>query len=153
MGSFHLLDGAKVRVTYQGQRRTCGRCHKTSFDCPGKGLARACEANNGNRVSLLDHMKSHWSEIGFSPETFLLENDDTLDNEDGIYDVPLKENQQFTPTHKADNINVAPSSIYNGVVVRNLPPDISDEDTELFVISKGMPKDHKAFRISVGKKK
>ena len=40
MGSFHLLDGAKIRVSYPGQKRTCGRCHKTSWDCPGKGIAR-----------------------------------------------------------------------------------------------------------------
>ena len=37
MGSYHLIDGVKIRVSYSGQRRTCGRCHKTSDECPGKG--------------------------------------------------------------------------------------------------------------------
>ena len=34
MGTFHLIDGANVMVSYPGQRKTCGRCHSDSRTCP-----------------------------------------------------------------------------------------------------------------------
>ena len=29
MGTYHHIDGAKVREVYPGNTRTCGRCHQT----------------------------------------------------------------------------------------------------------------------------
>ena len=139
MGSFHLLDGAKIRVTYAGQRRTCGRCHRTSEDCPGKGLAKICETKNGTRMSLIDHMRSHWSHIGFSPSSFVLDNDEIDETEDVIFDAPVKNSNNFTPVKKSEDLK--PSS-FNGVIVRNLPLDTSENDTVAFLISKGMPENH-----------
>ena len=40
MGTFHLIDGANVMVSYAGQRKTCGRCHGDSRSCPGRGWAK-----------------------------------------------------------------------------------------------------------------
>ena len=60
MGTYHLLDGAKITDIYPGQRKTCGRCLKTAKDCFGKAIARNCESKNRQRVMLSDHMKAHW---------------------------------------------------------------------------------------------
>ena len=67
--SFHLINRAKVSIRYPGQKRTCGRCHKTSQFCEGNGVAQTCEENRGERVSLVDEMKKHWDNINFQPTT------------------------------------------------------------------------------------
>ena len=66
MGTYHFLDGAKIRVFYRGNTKTCGRCHKTARDCLGAGIARECEDQGGVRVHLADHMKHLWAEIDFN---------------------------------------------------------------------------------------
>ena len=70
LGSYHIIDGSKVHVSYAGQQRTCGRCHKTSKDCPGGGVAKQCEDRLGRRVPLIEHMREHCEEIGFAPNLF-----------------------------------------------------------------------------------
>ena len=40
LDSFHIIDGAKVTISYPGQRRTCGRCHHTAAECPGVWMLR-----------------------------------------------------------------------------------------------------------------
>ena len=35
MGTYHLIDGAKVRVFYRGNVKTCARCHSTAAKCLG----------------------------------------------------------------------------------------------------------------------
>ena len=151
MGSYHLLDGARIRVSYAGQRRTCGRCHQTSAECPGKGLAKICETKNGERVALIDHMRAHWRNIGFEPTSFVLDTDEIDENEDIIFDAPLKNNEIFTPTHDKPKA-AATLSCFNGVVVRNLPLEMSDKDIEAFLVSKGMPASNQVFKISTSKK-
>ena len=58
MGTYHFLDGAKVKIFYRGNIRTCGRCHSSSYHCQS-----AC----GPKVFLMDHMKSLWTQIEFNP--------------------------------------------------------------------------------------
>ena len=82
MGTFHLIDGNKVRVFYRGNRKTCGRCHKLASDCLGEAVAKNCAAAGGDRVFLSDHMKRLWDEIGFIPTSFAL--DDSDKSEDDI---------------------------------------------------------------------
>ena len=57
MGSYHLMDGARVKVIYTGNTRTCARCHSPPDQCPGNGIARQCEAEGTDRVSLSLHLK------------------------------------------------------------------------------------------------
>ena len=57
MGSYHLLDGARVKVIYPGNTRTCARCHSPPNQCPGNGIARQCETEGTERVSLSLHLK------------------------------------------------------------------------------------------------
>ena len=51
------MDGARVRVIYPGNTRTCARCHSPPNQCPGNGIARQCEAEGTDRVSLSLHLK------------------------------------------------------------------------------------------------
>ena len=144
LGSFHIIDGAKVQVTYAGQRRTCGRCQKTSRDCPGGGLARQCETNNGKRVKLIDHMRAHWKEIGFEPNLF------ELDDIDEVFEEPeMKSSQRFTP--KKAPIDDSDLETYSGVMVKNLPKEISEEDARKFLETKGMPEGQVFVVMRAGK--
>ena len=63
MGSYHLIDGARVKVIYPGNSRTCARCHSGPSQCPGGGIARECEAKGTGRVPLTTHLKQLWSRL------------------------------------------------------------------------------------------
>ena len=82
IGSAHIIDGEKVSVKYQGQIKTCNKCHQEATTCPGKSLARDCSSQ---KILLSEHMTSYWKSINFEPETRemnrldLDENDDTED--------------------------------------------------------------------------
>ena len=156
LGSFHLLDGARIRVNYSGQRKTCGRCHMTSLGCPGGGIAKVCEDKDGPRVTLINHMKLHWNEIGFTPTSFTL---DTKDTEEGVentdstdFDIAIKENEIFTPAHKKQNAPSQTDCNYTGVVIRNLPLNITEEILKPFLVSKGLPEEHEELKIFATKK-
>ena len=69
MGSFHIIEGQKVFIRYRGQLKSCARCHKIMLDCPGKGVAKDC---TGDRVLLSAHMEQHWQDVGFVPDTGLI---------------------------------------------------------------------------------
>ena len=68
MGTYHLLGGAKIRVFYPGNTKTCGRCHQAPTYCPGGGLAKACGERGGDRVTLFQHMKHLWNKINYDPD-------------------------------------------------------------------------------------
>ena len=53
MGTYHIIDGSKVRVFYRGNTKTCGRCHKIASSCPGEAVARNCAAGGGTKFSCL----------------------------------------------------------------------------------------------------
>ena len=72
MGTYHFLDGAKIRVFYRGNVQTCGRCHQGQLTCPGGGISKECEKAGGKKRFLTDHMKELWAKIDFSPTTFEL---------------------------------------------------------------------------------
>ena len=57
-------------------------------------MAKQCEDRRGMRVSLIDHMRRYWEELGFTPnlsEMDLNEVDDDITEE-----MEIKENPSFT---------------------------------------------------------
>ena len=40
MGTYHYLDGERVRVYYRGNTKTCGRCHQVAHQFPGESWNR-----------------------------------------------------------------------------------------------------------------
>ena len=57
MGTYHMIDGERVKVFYRGNKKTCARCHRFGEHCPGGGSAQDCEEAGGPKVSLASHMK------------------------------------------------------------------------------------------------
>ena len=147
MGSFHILDGATIKVHYSGQKKTCGRCHSTASSCPGGGIARSCELNHGTKVSLVDHMKKYWDEIGFNPVDFKLDDVEDEEAEECINDLPIKDNDRFTPNHKKPTNNLPENSHYSGLTLKNFPANISETDLHAFLVSMGLPKDYSQLKL------
>ena len=68
LGTYHVIDGNKVTARYPGQQLTCARCFGTPSTCPGRGIARKCEVEQGPRVEFVTYIKDLWNKIGHSPE-------------------------------------------------------------------------------------
>ena len=148
LGSFHIIDGANVSVMYVGQKKTCGRCYQTSSHCLGRGIAKKCEENSGVRVKLVDHMKEHWEAIGFKVENFKLDTEDD-DNNDAVKqvteDVPIKEGYKFSPKTKTQHVSVS----HIGVVVKNLPKVLPEEEVMKFLKENGLPDETASDSIQI----
>ena len=143
MGTFHLIDGSKVRVFYRGNRKTCGRCHKLASECPGEAIARNCEAGGGARVYLSDHMKKLWETIGFVPASFELNHDDKAEDDlhQAVKDAIIPEKQFPTktalqePSHRDIDLS-------DGIIIKNLPDHLATNQIITFLLNHGMPLDH-----------
>ena len=121
LGTFHILDGAKIEARYPGQRRTCGRCQQTSNTCPGGGIAKACNENGGTKVKLSEFMVEHWKSIGFAPTEFTLDEDIDTEN-----DVEIKDSEKFTP--KKIELSEEEIGRLTGIILKNLPIALPDKD-------------------------
>ena len=135
MGTYHFLDGERVRVFYRGNTKTCGRCHEVSGTCVGGGIARDCNSGGGKKVDLADHMRSLWQEIGFSPTSFELpaqaESGATGDSKEG--DLIISEEKSFRRQVERPSMNEDDIKKIIGIQIRNLPPTLSSEEVVTFV--------------------
>ena len=111
MGSFHIIDGEKVTIRYNGQEWTCARCHQLKRLCPGRAIARDCTAE---RVLLSSHMEAHWQKLGFKPETEANSEVDILQEVDiqvghTRKEKPVLQENKFQNRYKSVNRIVIPS--------------------------------------------
>ena len=137
MGTFHYLDGAKIKIFYKGNLFTCGRCHKGRNSCKGEAIAKTCMEKGGQSVSLFDHMRTLWGQIDFHPTSFKLPKQeeesgetDTSERKDGD-----KEIVELSTTPATVNPNVIEENPekYVGLGINNLPPDITDTEILKFL--------------------
>ena len=124
MGTYHFIDGSRIRVFYRGNTKTCGRCHKSSGQCPGDGVARECEEQGGERVHLSDHMRSLWAFINFNPTSFKLP--ETTEDMAGGGDKPISDVRIpkviQAPMSEADKGKLV------GIRINNFPLEMSEEE-------------------------
>ena len=135
MGTYHLIDGESVTVSYSGQQRTCGRCHQDGRTCPGGGWARACEEKGTPRLEIRDHMKQLWAEIGFKPDNFEL----AVGSGEVLEEDVETEARSFTPPAKA-KVSQESKEQFRGVHVRNLPNQVDKVDLMQVLEEHGLPK-------------
>ena len=130
MGIYHYLDGARVRIFYRGNEKTCGRCHEPARSCLGGGMAKDCDEAGGARVTLSEHMKKTWGEIGFQPASFTLPTGDDCSDEN---DRPIADNSRFQRIDKPAALTEDLEERFVGMTIANINLDISDEDIMQFV--------------------
>ena len=150
MGTFHLVDGSKVRIFYRGNMKTCGRCHKAANECPGFAMAKNCATGGGERVFLSDHMKKIWGEIGFVPNTFELDDDDKTedDYQQAAKDAPVINQTSFPPTKKTEP-SIRDIENYDGITLRNIPKEVENKDIHAFLLLHGLPEDHILDKVKI----
>ena len=156
MGTYHLIDGNKVRVLYRGNSKTCARCHKQARDCPGEGLAKNCSSAGGQHIPLSQHMRALWEELGFTPAHFELDEDEVPD--DDTHQAELDQVLNLSPQNPPSKVQVQPSerdiSKFDGISIKNIPKAIEDKDIYEFLVHLGLPSDIdiQNFRINRGNK-
>ena len=141
MGTYHFLDGARVRVYYKGNIKTCGRCHSSAYHCPGGALAKICEEKGGARITLIDHMKKLWSEINFSPNSFELP--ESVDHEQ---DLPISNMTSFeiaqndiqTSSQNGSQLCQAQPNLDRciGLKINNFPLEMDNDEILKFINEK-----------------
>ena len=143
MGTFHFLDGAKVKIFHRGNTKTCGRCHKVAAICQGGGYAKDCERSGGQRVDLAQHMRSLWQEINFAPTTFELpaqaekednQNETVNGRDEG--DIVISEDTTFRRNIERPEMTEDDIKKVVGIQIRNLPPTLSDDNLVEFLQNK-----------------
>ena len=144
MGTFHVIDGSRVRIYYPGNKKTCGRCHQTADNCKGEAVAKNCEENGGTRVDLLDHMKNLWKNVGFQPKDF------HLNTEDDTNDATIKDKLKFSPKIAVPTPSEEDKSKYDGISLKNFPKETKKSEIIEFLLSKGLPEDFTKDNIEVG---
>ena len=149
MGTYHFLDGARIRIFYRGNEKTCGRCHESARSCPGGGLARVCEDAGGVRVHLHDHMKKVWAEINFEPSSFELppSGEDNREN-----DQPIAEADRFIRNDPRAPETTADMQRYVGLSIANMCLDVGDEEIKKFV-TEYVSEEIEADKISIIREK
>ena len=157
MGTYHFLDGAKVRIFYRGNSKTCARCHQVAGNCLGGGFAKDCQLNGGHKVDLAEHMRFLWNDIGFSPTSFELpaqaENEsdqNEVSNNRNEGDSVISEAATFQrhlsrPQMTGDDIKKVV-----GIQIRNLPAAMSIEEVVKF-LNESVDQDITADRVSIMK--
>ena len=136
MGTFHLLDGRKVKVFYRGNKSTCGWCHQDSAKCKGDARAKGCRESGTQQVLLADHMNKLWSEIGFSQERFEtseMEYDDldTADNLGG--DRKILQTSHFPRKLAHPKLDEKVKDKFSMVRIKNFPLNISEDEIIKFL--------------------
>ena len=138
MGTFHLLDGSKVKVFYRGNRPTCGWCHADITKCPGGAKAKTCKEKETAQVHLGDHMRKLWELIKFDPQTFEIaepEYDDLEGSDDIGGDRKVLKTVHF-PRH-VDRTTATRSENerdqFNTLRIRNFPLNLEDEEIVSFL--------------------
>ena len=135
LGSYHVIDGAKVTLRFPGQQKTCARCHKTPAQCKGKGVARQCEAEGGVKVDFVDYILDLWREIGYSPDNVELGEDLNLDLDAGS-EVKVQEGGIYTPAKcAAEN-----TKKFTGVSIKTFPKEADHGDIIDFLVKSGLPR-------------
>ena len=152
MGTYHIIDGSKVRVFYRGNKKTCGRCHKMASECTGFAIAKNCATGGGKQVFLSEHMKKLWEEIGFVPSTFELDECDKTEDdvEQALKDAPIASKISFPPAKKQEP-SVRDIEHYDGITVRNFPSRLVDKDIITFLVLYGLPVDHSQENIHINR--
>ena len=136
LGTYHVIDGHKITVRYPGQLQTCGRCHKTSESCPGRGVARKCEAENGVKVNFGDYILALWNEIGYTPPSnFDFEDDEETANDERDTPAVQQDGGFFSPPKQLTQNRNA----FTGICIKTFPKDIEQGQIIDLLIDSGLP--------------
>ena len=143
LGSYHVLDGQRVTLRYPGQSQTCARCLKTSIDCKGRGIARKCEAEGGQKQDFAEYITNLWVTIGYSPISGAVR--PRSSSCESLDDIDLQIGGEFTP-----NKYVSATDKFTGVCIKQFASDIDHGDIFDLLVESGLPEGKKEA-VSISK--
>ena len=127
--SYGVIDGKKVKMYHPGQRRTCARCQKTADHCLGNSNAKLCDERGGDKVGVDNVWKDILADVGYKAwmddKEILVEEDENK----GVNSLQSELTEKIVSTD-------FPSC--DGIVVANLPEDITNEAIEKMVEKVGL---------------
>ena len=148
MGTYHLIDGNKVRVFYRGNKKSCGKCHKFMNECPAQDTAKNCPLD---RVLLSDHMKYLWEEISFVPIAFELEEEEKIEDvhQQAMKDTTISDHR-FPPSMNRAEPSERDVELINGVTIKNFPKELEDKEIIEFLLNH-VPSEYDIKNIQINK--
>ena len=135
IGSVHIIDGERVSIRYNGQRRTCNKCHQVADNCPGKAMAKNCTSQ---KVPLSEYMLSYWNSINYLPDSTEL--NDEVDDREQENSEKIVTADQVPKTYQQVSKENELSARYGGVVVKGLKKEVGTESILPVLIKAGLPK-------------
>ena len=132
-----------MTVKYNGQQQTCGRCHRTSKNCRGGGIAKKCQAEGGIKVDFTDYILNLWREIGYNPKQGQLNHDMNVDDEEVEAEKAEAEEietvKEFTPV----KIPAVESEKFSGVRISRFPKGLDDGEIIAMICRCGLAENKK----------
>ena len=99
--------------------------------CKGRGIAKICEAEKGEKVDFVEYILDLWQKIGYSPE---LQELDQVKEDERESSYQQQEGGDFTPA------KVTPSSnLFTGVRVKGFPKDGDQSEILEIMLASGLP--------------
>ena len=126
MGTYHIIDGERVKVYYRGNRKTCARCHQFSEKCPGGGSAKECEESGGSKVMLVSHMKKLWESLKFVPNSFERDLDKLGLSRDNH--VLIRDSVRFPPLVDKSCQEYTDPNKFTGIAINNFSLKATEDD-------------------------
>ena len=139
--TYHVIDGNRVTVRYTGQQQTCARCHQVPGQCRGKGVARKCEAEGGEKVEFLDYIYDLWARIGHNPSEPVVE--------DGLalgHDQETDSGPQVSQHGAGGGVSVKAGqdpTLFTGVSIRSFDKDQDQGNIVDFLLTSGLKEEYK----------
>ena len=132
LGTYHVIDGQRVTARYPGQQQTCARCFGTPYTCPGKGVARKCEQEGGEKIEFSDYIYQLWQAIGYEPSQVELDLDMDADHSS-------QEHQQFTPMKTTSQ----DPAKFTGIRISSFSRNTDEGEIFEFLIKAGLSESYK----------
>ena len=98
-------------------------------------------------------MKTLWSQVGFTPVAFKLDEEDFTEDDiqQAKKDVPVLEKERFPPTLENKEPSKRDIEKSDGITIRNIPRILEDKDIVEFLINYGLPLDHSIENLRINR--
>ena len=135
LGTYHVLYGQKVIIKYPGQMQTCGRCHQTAKTCKGKGIAKKCQEEGGEKVDFIQYILSLWKQLGYSPDQ-----EPSPEHVDEVAEdeIVAQEGGNFTPK-KSNDIK---ETVFPGICLKRFSQDTNQCEVIELLRAEGLPEEN-----------
>ena len=135
-----MIDGHRVTVRYAGQQQTCARCHQVPGQCRGKGVARKCEAEGGEKVEFLDYIYDLWARIGHNPSEPVVEEVLALGHDE---ETGSGQQSQYGTVGGDSVASGQDPALFTGVSIRSFDKNQDQGDIIEFLVTSGLKEQYK----------